>query len=74
MKLYRIISVHAILLAGLFAAGCDANYNEYDNGVYLSEARENTSTKIVIDDKGGESSFSARVSKKQILMLLSVLT
>ena len=59
----RISTIFAFLLT--FAlVGCEADYSEYDNGVFLTEARKGTSMKVVIDDQGGQGMFSARVSKK----------
>lgn len=64
MKTNKIKSLFALLSTAFLLMGCESEYQEYDNGVFLSEARKNSSAKITIDDKGGEGSFSARVSKK----------
>lgn len=62
MKMKKISAFFMLLLSAAFV-GCEAEYNAYDNAVFLAEARQSTSSKIVIDDKGGEGTFSARLSK-----------
>lgn len=62
MKMKRISTFFALLLTTIFV-GCEAEYQPYDNAVYLSEARTSTSTKVIIDNLGGKGVFSARLSK-----------
>lgn len=64
MKYQNIKSLFALFSAAFLLAGCESEYRPYDNGVFLSEAREGSSAKITIDDQGGQCTFSARVSKK----------
>lgn len=64
MNFQKIKSLVVLLSTAVLLAGCESEYQAYDNGVFLSEARNSSSAKITIDDKGGEGTFSARVSKK----------
>lgn len=64
MNFQKIKSLVTLLSTAALLTGCEAEYQPFDNGVFLSEARKSSSTKITIDDTGGAGSFSARVSKK----------
>lgn len=64
MNFQKIKSLFALLSAAVLLTGCESEYQEYDNGVFLTEARKSPAAKITIDDMGGNGTFSARVSKK----------
>lgn len=63
MNYLKITSLFTLLSTAFMLPGCEAEYQPYDNGVFLTESREGSSAKLTIDDQGGSTSVSARVSK-----------
>jgi hypothetical protein len=67
MNTKKIITKMSILLCGIFiitsfAACNDAEYSVKKDVVFLSEAQNSNSKKIILDDKGGSASASIRIS------------